>query len=76
MAKVQKNSEEEAARAKRDLVRLDQQSEKMLGAGYLSKTNQDDDDDRIEIWGRRIGRGLGICFAIFLLAHLLTKYVF
>ncbi len=75
MARLQKNSKEVAARAKRDLVRLDQQSEKMLGAGYLSKTNQDD-DDRIEIWGRRIGRGLGICFAIFLLAHLLTKYVF
>jgi hypothetical protein len=34
-----------------------------------------DPDDPIEIWGRRIGRGLGLLFALFLVVHLVRTYV-
>jgi hypothetical protein len=33
-------------------------------------------DDPAEIWGRRIGRGLGAVAAVALLYHLLSTYVF
>ena len=32
-------------------------------------------DDRIEVWGRRIGRGLGLIFAVVLVVHLVRTYV-
>ncbi len=34
-----------------------------------------DQDDRTEVWGRRIGRGLGLIFAAVLVVHLLRTYV-
>jgi hypothetical protein len=34
-----------------------------------------DPQDRTEVWGRRIGRTLGLLFAIFLLVHLVRTYV-
>ena len=34
-----------------------------------------DPNDPIEIWGRRIGRGLGFLFAAYLAVHLLRTYV-
>jgi hypothetical protein len=33
-------------------------------------------DDRIEIWGRRIGRGLGAVFFILLVVNLFTRWFF
>lgn len=33
-----------------------------------------DPDDRIEIWGRRIGRGLALIVAVGLLVHLVLTY--
>lgn len=30
--------------------------------------------DPVEIWGKRIGRGLGIAFALGLVVHLVTTY--
>lgn len=34
-----------------------------------------DPDDAIEVWGRRIGRGLGLIFALYLVVHLVRTYV-
>ena len=31
-------------------------------------------DDRIEVWGRRIGRGLGLLFALYLAATLFQHF--
>ncbi len=73
MATSLKDREEEAARAQRDLVRMNEQSEKLLGPEH---NNAEQEEDFAEIWGRRIGRGLGICFALFLLVYLLNEYVF
>ena len=74
MVKSPKDREEEAARAQRDLNRMNEQSEKLLGPEHESAAQEE--EDFAEIWGKRIGRGLGICFAIFLLAYLLNTYVF
>lgn len=74
MATSLKDREEEAARAQRDLVRMNEQSEKLLGPEHNNA--EQEEEDFAEIWGRRIGRGLGICFALFLLVYLLNEYVF
>ena len=34
-----------------------------------------DPNDAIEVWGRRIGRGLGLIFAVVLVVHLVRTYV-
>ena len=33
-------------------------------------------DDRVDVWGKRIGRALALAAAAALLVHLLTTYVF
>ncbi len=65
--------ERKARRARADLDRMTQQSEKLLGAG--SGAGASEKDDPIEIWGRRIGRTLGFAFAGYLIWHLLTTYI-
>lgn len=64
----------EAEQARRDLDRMNQQSEKLLGAG--SSDLSDPTEDRIEILGRRIGRGLGYVIGAVLVIYLLATYVF
>ena len=63
-----------AQQARRDLDRMGEQSEKLMGVGreYLREPAE----DRIEIWGRRIGRSLGYVLATGLLIYLLATYVF
>jgi hypothetical protein len=61
-------------RARRDLERMHEQSEKLLGAGSSEPPQQS--EDRIEILGRRIGRSIGYVFATGLLIYLLATYVF
>ena len=58
--------------AKADLRRLDEQSEKLLSGQYAGG----DERDPAELWGKRIGRGLGFAFALYLIWHLLSTYVF
>jgi hypothetical protein len=60
--------------AHRDLQRLNEQSEKLLGAG--SSDPPEPSEDRIEILGRRIGRSIGYVLATGLLIYLLATYVF
>jgi hypothetical protein len=63
-----------ARQARRDLERMGEQSEKLMGAG--SSEPPEPTQDRIEIIGRRIGRGLGYLIATGLIIYLLATYVF
>ena len=65
---------EKARQARRDLERMGEQSEKLMGAA--SSDPPEVGQDRIEILGRRIGRALGYVIATGLLIYLLATYVF
>ena len=71
MAKTPHERDAEAAAAKRDLNRLQEQSEKLLGAQHDAPGEE---EDFAEVWGKRIGRGLGFAFAVFLIIHLYNTY--
>ncbi len=60
--------EEEARRA---LKRLDEQSEKLLGAA----PSEDHESDRIEILGKRIARILAIVIVVGLIIYLWRTYL-
>ena len=74
MAKSPSEREAEADRAKRDLARMHEQSEKLLGPGQQTGSGGEE-EDFAEVWGKRIGRGLGLVFVLFLIVHLLNEYV-
>ena len=75
MAKSPRDREAEAEQARRDLARMHEQSEKLLGPGDQTG-HGGEEEDFAEVWGKRIGRGLGIVFALFLIVYLLDTYVF
>lgn len=70
--------------AKAALNRLDQQTETLgssafarmadKAAGHFSAQDRDK-DDKIELWGTRIGRIAGLIFAIGLVIYLIRTYV-
>ena len=66
--------EDRAKKARRDLERMGEQSEKLFGTGRSDPP--DPSEDRIEIIGRRIGRSLGYVLGAGLLIYLLATYVF
>ncbi|MGI9483851.1 MAG: hypothetical protein ACR2OR_16000 [Hyphomicrobiales bacterium] len=82
MAKRPQDREAEAEKARRDVERMSEQEEKLLGPaerarpGEVNYDPSTDPNDPIEIWGKRIGRSLGFIFAAYLIYHLLTTYVF
>lgn len=82
MVKHPKDRAAEAEKARRDVERMGEQDEKLLGAterprpGDVNYDPSSDPNDPIEIWGKRIGRSLGYLFAAYLIYHLLTTYVF
>jgi hypothetical protein len=61
--------------ALRDLQRLQDQSEKLLGAPQVTGEHVDD-SDKIEVWGRRIGITLGVFAVIWVIHDLLSTYIF
>ncbi len=61
-------------RMEREMDRLGQQGEKLLGGGMHPHAGGEP-EDAVELWGRRIGRGLGYAFALYLIWHLLSTYV-
>ena len=83
ISKRQRPSDEQRVReARRDLERLSEQSE-VIGTSSFSRVagrardhmlgaDAPDPEDRIEVWGRRIGRSVGVLFAIYLVWWLLT----
>ncbi len=62
----------DAARARRDLKRLGEQSEKLVNPSLDGDVSP---DDPIEKWGRIIGRSFGYIVVVVLLYHLITTYV-
>ncbi len=62
----------DVAKAKRDLKRLEEQSEKLINPSLDGDAPA---GDPIEKWGRIIGRSFGYIVAIGLLYHLVTTYV-
>ena len=62
-------------RMAREMARLEGQGEKLIGGGRFPEGAGERDGDAMEVWGRRIGRGLGYAFALYLIWHLLSTYV-
>jgi len=67
-----KRQQSEVAKAKRDLKRLEEQSERLINPPLDQDVNP---DDGVEKWGRIIGRGAGYIVLIYLVYHLVTTYV-
>lgn len=73
MARKPDRNEDAVRKAEANLRRLGEQSEKLLGA----RTSQDaEPEDNIELWGKRIGRGLGYALGAFLLFWFARRYGF
>jgi hypothetical protein len=70
---VKRHSEHDAAEARRNVVRMHEQSEKLL-TGSQGDTD-DDDNDPVVILGKRIGRGLGLVVGAGLLVYLMATYL-
>ncbi|WP_153771476.1 hypothetical protein [Labrenzia sp. CE80] len=79
-------SKDEARRdeALRSLDRVEAESETVAGSTFvrMAKRAQDhfgahdlDEDDKVEVWGTRIGRGAGLIFAVGLLVYLAITYL-
>ncbi len=65
--------EDQTKQARRDLARLGEQSEKLLGAGP-ARPEEDDAHEPAVIWGKRIGRTAGLVALVWLAWHLVTTY--
>jgi len=66
--------DDQVRRAKNALRRVEQQSEKILGAG--TSDTQGGENDPIDLWGKRIGRVIGYAIVIILIWQLTTTYFF
>lgn len=80
--------EKQAEAARRDLERLAEQGE-IIGTSAMARSARASleragrhlgaadapDDDPIELWGTRIGRGLGVIFFIGLLIYMAVTYL-
>ncbi len=64
--------DETVARAQADLKRLGEQSEKLLGARQT--TGEDDANDPVVIWGKRIGRFATALLTLYLIYWFLNHY--
>lgn len=62
----------DAAKARRELQALEEQSEKLVNPPGPEEI---DPNDPAEKWGRILGRGLGYVVVIYLLYHLATTYL-
>ena len=71
MARKPDRNEEAVRQAKADLKRLGEQSEKLLGTGTASDTEP---EDRIEMWGKRIGRTFAYILGAYLIYYFLRRY--
>lgn len=58
--------------AEADLKRLGEQSEKLLGARHAQ--DEDDANDPIVIWGKRIGRTIAYVLGAYLIFYFLKRY--
>lgn len=71
MARKTDRNEEAVRKAQADLKRLGEQSEKILGTGTVA---DDEPEDRIEMWGKRIGRSVAYVLGAYLIYYFLRRY--
>jgi hypothetical protein len=71
MARKADRNEEAVRKAQADLKRLGEQSEKILGTGTVA---DDEPEDRIEMWGKRIGRSVAYVLGAYLIYYFLRRY--
>ncbi|MGI9512939.1 MAG: hypothetical protein ACR2OL_08575 [Anderseniella sp.] len=71
MARKPDRNEDAVRKAEADLKRLGEQSEKLLGTGTVS---EEEAEDRIEMWGKRIGRGVAYVLGAYLIYYFLRRY--
>ena len=71
-SKKEDPNEAAARKAREHLQRIEQQSEKILGASGSDEPF--DSNDPIEIWGKRIGFGLSLLLGVYLVYHFYTTY--
>ncbi len=57
--------------AQADLKRLGEQSEKILGTGTVA---DNEPEDRIEMWGKRLGRTVAYMLGAYLIYYFLRRY--
>ncbi len=73
MGNREEHQQRQQDRARAALARVEAQSETLgtSAAARAASANgaHDAQEDRIEVWGRRIGRGLGVAFMIYLLGY-------
>ncbi len=68
------DQDDQVRRAKFDLKRVEQESEKIFGAGTSDTPGEE--IDPIDLWGKRIGRAIGYGIVIILIWQLTTTYFF
>lgn len=71
MARKPDRNDEAVRKAQIDLKRLGEQSEKILGTGTVA---DDEPEDRIEMWGKRIGRSVAYVLGAYLIYYFLRRY--
>ncbi len=71
MARKPDRNEDAVRKAEADLKRLGEQSEKLLGTGTVS---EEEAEDRIEMWGKRIGRGVAYVLGAYRIYYFLRRY--
>jgi hypothetical protein len=71
MAQKPDRNDQTVRKAKADLKRLGEQSEKLLGTGTVS---DQEPEDQIELWGKRIGRSVAYVLGAYLIYYFLRRY--
>ena len=71
MAQKPDRNDQTVRQAKADLKRLGEQSEKILGTGTESDQQP---EDNIEMWGKRIGRTAAYLLGAYLIYYFLRRY--
>ncbi|WP_029062677.1 hypothetical protein [Labrenzia sp. DG1229] len=84
MSENKNSKEQQREDALRSLDRVGAESETIVGStfvrmadrakGHMSAADKNE-DDQIEVWGTRIGRGAGLVFAIGLVIYLVVTYL-
>ncbi|MEO1161047.1 MAG: hypothetical protein AAFW74_11425 [Pseudomonadota bacterium] len=71
MARKPDRNDDAVRKAQADLKRLGEQSEKLLGTGTVS---DEEPEDNIEVWGKRIGRTVAYMLGAYLIYYFLRRY--
>lgn len=84
MSKPDHSREKQRQDALHALDRVEAESETIAGSTFVRMADRaknhmsaadKDEDDKIEVWGTRIGRGLGAVFAVGLVIYLVVTYL-